>query len=254
MKNKVYILAGILFGVLFISIQSCNTTSKTKKSVDLTDTLNLNNEASGSVVQLQYITGENHNHPLMAIWISDTDSNYIQTIYVAQSIAKGVFGNGSTDAGFWEAGPLRRPAALPYWSHMRGIKETDGLYIPTSETPMSDAYTGATPKQNANFRAITDETLPNEFIVFFEINQTWDWNEYWTNNKYLDDEDYKTSCQPSLIYAANVLKSDTQAVYPMVTIGHGHYSGRNGNLYTTLETLTTAMSIVDNVTFEVVKW
>ena len=35
-----------------------------------------------------------------------------------------------------------------------------------------------------------------------EINQNWDWNEYWTNDKYPDDENYKMSCQPALVYEA----------------------------------------------------
>ena len=42
-------------------------------------------------------------------------------------------------------GTKRAPQTLPYWAHKRGIKATDGLYMPDHQNPVPDAYTGATP-------------------------------------------------------------------------------------------------------------
>ncbi|MCK7540183.1 MAG: hypothetical protein MZV63_59435 [Marinilabiliales bacterium] len=39
----------------------------------------------------------------------------------------------------------RAPQTLPYWSHKRGIRASDGLYMPDPENPVADAYSGATP-------------------------------------------------------------------------------------------------------------
>jgi hypothetical protein len=189
--------------------------------------------------------GPEHNHPLMAVWIEDTAGNYIQTLYVAESIAKGVFGYGDKSTGKWLPGPIRRPAALPVWSHSRGVMENDGLYIPTRETPIPDAYTGPTPPAHFVLLARTDKELPEKFYVLFEINQTWDWNKYWTNNKYPDDEEYKTSCQPALVYRGLISKAVKDTPVRLELIGHSHYSGENGEVYPDLSTITTARDITE---------
>lgn len=189
--------------------------------------------------------GKSHNYPLMAMWIEDTSGNYIQSIYVAESIAKGFFDHGESSKGKWNPGPIRRPAALPYWAHKRGIK-VDNLYVPSQSHPMPDAVTGPTPLNNIYLNSkITDQEITS-FKVLLEINQSWDWNEYWTNDKYPDDEDYKTSCQPALVYSSPVISVKNHInTYPLQAIGHSHYSGKNGKLYTDLSTITTALEIID---------
>ena len=77
---------------------------------------------SGPVLEIEMIRGDGHNHPLMAIWVEKSDGAFVQTLYVAESIGKGVFQHGDASRGFWIAGEIQRPAALPYWSHKRGIK------------------------------------------------------------------------------------------------------------------------------------
>ncbi|MCK7534695.1 MAG: hypothetical protein MZV63_28700 [Marinilabiliales bacterium] len=64
-----------------------------------------------------------------------------------------------------------------------------------------------------------------------EINQNWDWNEYWTNDKYPDDENYKMSCQPALVYEALVENQSPDMRYRMKPVGHSHYSGKSGELF-----------------------
>ena len=64
--------------------------------------------------------------------------------------------------------------------------------------------------------------------MLFEINQNWDWNEYWTNNKFPDDENYKMSCQPALVYEAVIDNGKNLRSVAMKPIGHSHYSGKTG--------------------------
>lgn len=215
--------------------------------VKLTDTLNTNINGEGYDLQIHFVPGPAHNYPLMAVWVEDTLGKYIETLYVAESIAKGVFKHGETSTGKWLPGPIRRPAALPYWAHRRGVQEKDGWYVPTPETALPDAITGATPKNEFVLFTKTSGDIPIPFYVYFEINQTWDWNEYWTNNKYPDDEEYKTSCQPALVYRCLVDTLTINQPLEFQLIGHSHYSGKDGSLTTDLSTITTALDITKKI-------
>jgi hypothetical protein len=145
-------------------------------------------------------------------------------------------------------GEIRRPAALPVWSHSRGVKEADGLYVPTTTTAIADAYTGATPPKSFLLNTKLDRPIQEPFYVYFEINQTWDWNEFWTNNKYPDNDAYKTSCQPSLVYRTLIDPEDPRESYTMEIVGRGHHAGETGTIYTDLETMTTALNITRAIT------
>jgi len=251
LRNKII---ATLLAVLIISLLStCTGTKKNQQVEMMPEIITTSLHTTGPQIELNFKKGKYHNHPLMAIWIETMDGQYITTLYVAKSIAKGVFEHGDKSRNYWQPGEIRRPAALPYWSHKRGVVEADGLYIPTAKTPMPDAVTSATPKADFVLISQTGELPSSKFRLLMEINQTWDWNEYWTNNKYPDDENYKTSCQPSLIYAAEIDLDNLQAMYELKPIGHGHYSGQNGELYPDLSTLTTALHIAEKVTAVVKK-
>jgi hypothetical protein len=198
-------------------------------------------------------TGMSHNHPSFVFWIEDMDGNYLTTLYVTGYVASGVFRYADAGTGKWKdvKGESVRPASLPYWAHKRGIVSRDSLYIPVPENPVPDAYSGATPPGNFVLLAETGISLPEKFRVLFEVNQTWDWNEYWTNNKFPGDADYQSSCQPSLIYAVTINTQDEIEKYFLNPIGHGHYSGDNGRLYTDLSTITTALHIYVKTLIEV---
>jgi hypothetical protein len=201
----------------------------------------------GIDIEIHFEKGKTFNHPLMAIWLEDMDGNYIQTLYVAESIAKGVYRHGDASSGRWKPGPIRRPAALPYWGHQRGIKASDGFYLPEDNNPMPDALTGPTPKGDFVVKTRTPSGQLRKFRVLFEINQSWDWNEFWTNNKFPGDREYMTSAQPALVYEAVIDLDSNIHEFPMKPIGHSHWSGRNGTLYEDLRTITTALDISKSI-------
>lgn len=234
-----------LYISLAASMLAC-TTSKVPEDESFVS-INTNPGGSGVALEIEMIRGKGHNHPLMAIWIEDESGRFVQTLFVAESIGKGVFQHGDASRGFWMPGEIQRPAALPYWSHKRGIKNEQGLYLPTPNSPVPDAYTGPTPQQSFTLQSNLNDPEIRQFQVLFEINQTWDWNEYWTNNKYPDDEEYKTSCQPALVYSTAVNLDDPRKEYPMKIIGRSHHSGANGELYQDLETLSTALHIAEEI-------
>ncbi len=244
MKNTIKTL-------LFLFVTAGCTTSRVPVD-EVPDHMSSNPNGKGPELEVEMIRGEGHNHPLMAIWVEDMEGHFIQTLYVSESIGKGIFRHGDTSKGFWMPGEIRRPAALPYWSHRRGIRAPDGLYLPTPEDPIADAYSGPTPEKSFVLHTRLDDTGLQQFRVLFEINQTWDWNEYWTNNKFPDDEEYKTSCQPAVVYAVDIDLENPRPEYPMMIIGRSHESGANGELYDDIQTLTTALHIAEEIIVRIV--
>jgi hypothetical protein len=255
MKVKFSIrIISLLFPAIFLTgsyVCAQKQDSKKKKQTQPAEAFTTNSSGSGQQLTIEFTKGQAHNHPLMAIWVEDTAGNYIQTLYVAQSIATGIFAHGDNSTGQWTQGEIRRPAALPYWSHKRGVINEDGFYLPTPENPVPDAYSGATPKNDFTLNTRLDKEISQPFNVLIEINQPWDWNEYWTNSKYMDDYEYKSSAQPAVIYQARIDLNSNTREFEMKVIGHGHYSGKDGNLYTDTSTLTTALQITGKIVVKV---
>ncbi len=212
-----------------------------------------NTAGRGNYVILEFIRGEAFNHPSMAVWAEDLSGNYLETLYVTQYVAKGVYGHGQLAPGKWDnkEGTARRPATLPYWAHKRNMKAPDGLYVPSPENPLPDALTGATPTNNFKLNARLTEKKEGKFRILLEINQAWDSNAYWTNGKYPDDRDYFGSLQPSLVYAGTVNTENAAEPVYLNPIGHGHPTGKDGRLYTDLTTLTTAKEILHSINVQI---
>lgn len=229
--------------------------SRQKISQQTTQELNANTQASGVSFDIQFIKGKAHNHPTFAFWLEDLEGNYLETLFVTKYIGTGIFGHGSLGEGKWDnkPGEAKRPAALPYWLHKRGIMADGKTYLPTPDKPVADAITGATPTSDFNLHTKATKQLPEKFRVMMEINQPWDWNQYWNNNLYPDDADYKSSCQPALVYSVTIDQSNLKPEYFLNPIGHSHYSGKDGELYTDLSTLTTAKEIAEKVKVQLIK-
>ncbi len=221
---------------------------KRSTPVEVWDTIHAEYPARGINIDIIFKKGSAHNHPLMALWLEDLEGNYVQTLYIAESIGKGVFKHGDPSTGRWMPGPVRRPAALPYWGHQRGAQADDGYFLPTQDDPMPDGITGPTPKASFIVHAQTPEDDLRQFRVLFEINQSWDWNEYWTNDKFPGDEQYMSSSQPALVYDAVVDLDSGILEFELLPIGHSHWSGQNGELYQDLSTITTALDITKSIT------
>ncbi|MCU0376866.1 MAG: hypothetical protein MUC78_01265 [Bacteroidales bacterium] len=247
MKNIIIIIA-----VIASACSSKPSSSNLVQNKEFVDVVT-NSSGSGPLVELKFYGGPSLYYPLMAVWLEDEGGNYIQTLFVPRSIATGVFKYGSNASGKWTEAPKRAPQTLPYWSHKRGIKVSDGLYMPDQENPVPDAYSGATPTTSFTLTARADGALPSKFRVLFEINQNWDWNEYWTNDKFPGDVNYLNSAQPALVYESTVESGNLQNRYIMKPVGHSHPSGQTGELFTDLGTLTTALQIADSIVVRVRK-
>jgi hypothetical protein len=239
--NKIFIIIGM---VLFLA--SCANSHKTQLEEKI-HVIRTSPFSEGISIQIDFEKGSEFYNPLIVFWIEDTLGNYIETVFASQSIATGTFRFGVHDGKNWKSGERRRAGALPYWGYKRGIKAPDGLYLPTPQSPLPDAITGATPTGNFVIKSNIDASL-QKFKLFMEINQTWDWNHYWHNNRFPNDDDYMHSCQPALVYMAEVNALSSESPFTLKPIGHSHYSGKTGELFNDLSTITSALNIVGKLT------
>jgi hypothetical protein len=241
-------------GVLLTTtlLTNCSVQQDLGKGYKITDTIRIEGTGSGLALQIEFQKGRAHNHPTIAFWLEDKDENYLSTLFITKSVATGIYGHGPILKEVWDnkPGTQRRPATLPYWLHKRSEALKLPL-LPDLAHPVVDGYTGATPKNDFIIKTETPKALPRKIRVLMEINQPWDWNEYWTNALY-DDPDYRTSCQPSLVYSVSIDLDKPEKEYFMNPIGHGHFAGKDGLLYTDLRSMTTALKIIDHVSIKLI--
>lgn len=182
--------------------------------------------------------------PQVAFWIEDEDGRYIDTLYVTKK---------TTSAGFVPSedpfGTTARPEALPYWAHRRGVRYPSGMMVPPEGSVELDAVTGATPRGHFDVHSVLSR-LPRRFRVLMEINRSFDFNDFYSSDRFPEDPIYSgsgSSGQPSVVYAAEVNLDAPQPAYVLVPVGHGHHSGRDGELYRDMAGIDTALQLVERV-------
>ncbi|MDX2414888.1 MAG: hypothetical protein QNK33_06830 [Bacteroidales bacterium] len=235
--------------LLSIFLAAC-TVNRKGSEVNIADDIHIfdvNESGTGPWLTLDFKRGESFYYPLMAIWLEDLEGNYIQTLYVPRSVATSIFRFGMVKDNNWEPGVRRYPQTLPYWAHKRGIRAPDGLFMPDPDSPITDAYSGATPITGFSMRTRTENPLSKPVKIMLEVNQNWDWNEYWTNDLYPDDKYYKLSCQPALVYEAVLNPAFSGNEVEMKVIGHSHHSGASGEIFPDLSTITSALRIAESI-------
>lgn len=227
---------------------------KTENTFDY-QVISLNGSEATGAIEIEVKKGEAFQYPLFAIWMENAAGQYLETLYVSRVIASGVYDYGIQTDGIWKPSSKRRPEALPYWSHKRNILASDGYYIPLQKAPDLDGVSGATPTDNFIVKSSTKSKGGGSIRILMEVNQSYDWNEYYHENKFPQDEIYSGSGQvgqPALIYQSELF--DIEKPYDtyslMRLVGHSHHSGQNGNLYLDLSKITSAKNIVDRVIFK----
>ncbi len=198
-------------------------------------------------IELEGKKGDSFKYPMFAAWAEDTLGNYIKTVYVSNTIGTSIY---AFKKGVKGQHIIRRPSGLPVWAHRRNIIAEDGLMIPLGKAPDLDGYTGATPLKDFVIQSQTDLDQYSAINIFFEVNQSYDWNEYYSKDRFPNDSIYTKlgqSGQPSLVFGTRIdfrsLKNKKS--YVLRPMGHGHHSGANGTLYKDLTNITTAFNIVE---------
>ena len=240
MKARNLVVAGITaLGVL----ASCNKELVTYKKDDIKVMVTKGDEWLHDFPLFLGI--DKKNPPQIAIWIEDLAGNYLTTIYVSHKIA--------TDS--WQSnGGNRRKEALPVWCYSRNVQYSDGLYLPTNDQPLVDGISGATPQGSFDVKISPVGDL-KQFVVKIELNHSTDWNESYPKNAKEGEANYsggkEGSGQPAIVYSAAVDLNSSKKQYTATLIGHSSPDGSNGNIYSDISFLTSALNIVKEITINV---
>ena len=181
------------------------------------------------------------NAPQIAIWIEDVNGNYLTTVYATYKIAT---------QGWQAADGNRRKEALPHWCHSRGVVYADGLYLPTKDEPLVDGITGATPRSSFDVKMKTVKDL-RQFVVKVEVNHSTDFNDSYPKNAKEGDANYsggkEGSGQPAVINRADVDLDSGKNSFEATLVGHSSPDGSDGEIYTDMTGLTSALEIVGRI-------
>ncbi|WP_246434599.1 hypothetical protein [Teredinibacter haidensis] len=217
-------------------------------------TLRLNVDSALNVLSIEVKAGENYRDraspfiwgkiitspPQMVFWLENMENNHIRTLFIT----------AKTGYSFlFPHDPLRtdiveRKESFPYWLH----KWQQG-----NQATKLDALTGATPKGHFTLKARLPQSL-RRFQVLAEINRSFDYNRYYTKDRYPEDPIYSGSgnpAQPSIIYQTTIDLDSEHLVFVMKPIGHGHHSGNDGNLYTDMQGIDSALHIIRRIIVEI---
>ena len=245
----------VLFAIALMLF--CSTSACAKDDMIITTRA----ETTGTNVALVFEKGENFIYvlkfmnfipiklpPQIAVWIEDPDGNYIETLYVTE---KAGTQGWQGQPGGPPAETIRRPEALPCWSHRRGVVYPDGLFMPTRENPLTDAVTAASPKGNFHLNTRVPQDITT-FVILAEVNLPGDYNEVYPETAAPGSPNYSAaSGQPSIIYAATVDLSSGTKTWDLTPVGHGSPDGSDGSNNPDLSDLTTARDIISRITVTV---
>jgi hypothetical protein len=176
----------------------------------------------------------------IAIWITDEQGSFVDTVYVTRKIAQKGLGNrgGSLDDK-WGGSRL---STLPVWAHTRGIDYGNGNFYPPKDKPLTDAISSATPKAGEfvwNWSP-KDVLKHGRYFYYVEINKSFDENEHHNYSWYRG--------QPSVVWRGSLLVGAKSHESNAQIIGHGHVSGENGQINPDVTTLTTSLKLIKKVT------
>lgn len=176
----------------------------------------------------------------IAIWITDENDAFIDTVYVTRKTGQKGLGNrgGSLDDK-WGGSRL---STLPVWAHARGINYGNGNFYPPEDKPLTDAISSATPKAGEFVWNWSPKGAlkQGKYFYYVEINKSFDENEHHNYSWYRG--------QPSVVWRGSILVGDASHESKAQIIGHGHVSGENGQIDPDLTTLTTSLELIKNIT------
>ena len=157
--------------------------------------------------------------PQWALWATDLDGHPLGTLMVTDKAAKQTW-----------IGAQGRPESLPVWSHTRPPgPDLDAVSAATQGAPSSTTWRG---------------TLPASFIVYLEVNISYDWNATWKKDLGPSDSFANgVNGQPSLVYRAVVRDASAPGAVPFELVGHGSALGTDGEIHGDLSGFDTAKDI-----------
>ena len=175
----------------------------------------------------------------IAIWLTDEQGVFVDTVYVTRKIAKKGLGNRS--GGLDDKLGGARLSTLPVWAYSRGIDYGNANFYPPKNKPLPDAITSATPKVGEFvWEWKPKEALkPRKYLYYIEVNKSFDKNEHHDYSWYRG--------QPSVVWRGNIQVGNQISKSEATIIGHGNVAGEDGTINPDLSTLTTSLRLIEKV-------
>jgi hypothetical protein len=175
----------------------------------------------------------------LAIWLTDEEGAFIDTVYVTKKTAQKGLGNrgGKLDGKLGGS----RLSNLPVWAYSRGFDYGGGNFYPPKGNPLPDAITSATPKEGEFVWTWRPQKRlePGRYVYYIEVNKSFDKNEHHKYSWYRG--------QPSVIWKGDLRVGDEVSESAALIIGHGHVAGADGRVHPDVSNLTTAIRLIGSV-------
>ena len=178
--------------------------------------------------------------PQFAIWLENTDTKELKTIFVTHRVA----------VGDWE-GKANVPVALPQWFRLfRGNENSDNKSGSKKESDL--AITGATPKDD--YFSIRVEVKPeSEWTCWIEMNLAGDFNEAFPAfDRVAFMEDEFSNGQPALLFKAIVKATENEKYTPLLS-AQSIWDNGSVTIEPVSEGITTAKDVFDNIQISVIR-
>jgi hypothetical protein len=204
--------------------------------------LTTNADLRGNKLTLRFTRGPDFAHlkqigfikvaltPQIAVWAEDTLGNHLQTLYVTRKFAKQEWGPVPHNKN-----NCFRTSSLPYWLN-KFVRA--GNTAPTTDHPLPDAITAATPQGCFDLNTTLVTGFP--VIIKVEINCSFDHNKIFSSRR----KESRINGQPAVVYEGRL--DGYSLLYPVVAMklaGHGGETGEDSLLYKDVSGLTTATGI-----------
>ncbi|MBO4404903.1 MAG: DUF2271 domain-containing protein [Treponema sp.] len=169
--------------------------------------------------------------PQAAVWLEDEDGNYLRTLYVTKKAEK----------KSWFFSPKEgRPESLPVWYHAASYDAAKSAKPETHQEAL-DAVTSATKKTVLSFSTQIEED--KAYVIRAEFNTSYDYNDFYTK------KNSGVNGQPSVIYSEKIPAGFSGST-TLKLCGTGSLSGNDGKIYPFAKEITTAGTIVKNITVQ----
>lgn len=170
--------------------------------------------------------------PQLAIWLENTDTKVVKTVYVTKKSGTGRF-----------EGKMEVPVALPIWYTIFQIEnKTNGF--PSPSNPVPDAITGPTQKDLIAREIIVERG--RRWRYFIEVNVAGDFNEAFPNYRSDGEMDPHGNGQPSIIYSGEIFSIPGSRSSPEL-VGRSEQFFLTNTILTTLEGITSARKLLPRI-------
>jgi hypothetical protein len=174
--------------------------------------------------------------PQVAIWLETESGEFLETLYVTSRAGTNSWRSAPLDST--PAEEIRRPEALPVWSHR----------AKTAGEP--DAMSSATPDSSYTVRSRLPANIDG-VCIRLEVNHSTDFNDAFPRDVPPGAPGYSGgswgSGQPSLIYGASLDAEEQSHTRELELLGHGSPAGEDGMIHREISGLTSALQILDGV-------